>query len=277
MLENVLREFVAACENDAALKAFAQGRTLSAHYTLSDAALEFFMSFAQGEVRAGLGPPPAPADVRLKLSTELLDGLMTGKVNGLNAVMAGKIAFSGDPDKGMWLTQAQAAFNRLYAQARQAAGALSTTAASAGPAAPPPPPKPVPASPEVSASPWGRRLQALAEAAANDAALCSFAGGHTLSLCYALREPEIGLYLLFDQGRVTAGVGALPGAEVTLAMTAATFEAICTGRLDAAQAAISGALAFTGRARQALRAQAIQPDVARLYQFVQGTAGLLAN
>jgi putative sterol carrier protein len=272
VLENVLRHFLAACEDDAALKAFAQTHTLSAHYTLSDAALEFFMSFALGEVQAGLGPPLAPAAVRLKLSAELLDGLMTGKINGMNAVMAGRIAFSGDPDKGMLLTQVQAAFNRLYAQAREAVGASGSTTASAGPTAPPPPPKPVPASAEVSASPWGRRLQALADAAANDAALCSFAGGHTLSLCYALREPELGLYLLFDQGRVTGGVGALPGADVTLAMSAATFDAIYTGRLDAAQAALSGALAFTGRARQALRAQTILPDLARLYG--QGQRGM---
>jgi putative sterol carrier protein len=89
VLENVLRHFLAACEDDAALKAFAQTHTLSVHYTLSDAALEFFMSFALGEVQAGLGPPPAPAAVRLKLSAELLDGLMTGKINGMNAVMQG--------------------------------------------------------------------------------------------------------------------------------------------------------------------------------------------
>lgn len=267
-MENVLRRFLAMCEDDAALKAFAQNRALSVHYVLSDAALEFFMSFAQGKVRAGLGPPPAPADLRFKLSAELFDGLMTGKVNGVNAVMSGRIAFSGDPDKGMLLTQAQSAFHRLYARAREAVSASDMPTTAPGTPAPPPPPQPVPAPPEIAASPWGRRLQALADAAANDAALCSFAGGHTLSLCYRLHEPEIGLYLLFDEGRVSGGVGTLPGADVTLALSAQTFDAIYSGRLDAAQAAIAGALTFTGRARQAIRAQAVLPELARLYQKV---------
>ena len=84
--------------------------------------------------------------------------------------------------------------------------------------------------------------------------------------------PLAWLYLLFDQGRVSGGVGVLPGADVTLAMSAATFDTIYTGRLDAAQAALSGALAFTGRARQALRAQTILPDLARLYG--QGQRGM---
>jgi len=271
VIENALRQFLAACESDATLIAFAQKRTLSAHYTLSDSGLEFFMSFAQGEVRAALGPPPAPADLHLELSAGLLDGLMTGKVNGMNAVMSGQIAFSGDPDKGMLLTQVQSAFNRLYVQARAAAGGAEPGSHARDALShnePPPPPQPVPASPEVAASPWGRRLQALAEAAAHDAALCSFAGGHTLSLCSMLREPEVGLYLLFDRGRVTGGVGALPGADVTLAMSAETFDAVFTGRLDAAQAAISGALVFTGRARQALRVQSILPELARLYRMI---------
>jgi putative sterol carrier protein len=267
-MENVLRRFLAACEDDAALKAFARNWTLSAHYVLSDAALEFFMSFDGGEVRAGLGPPPAPADLRFKLSAELFDGLMMGKVNGVNAVMSGKIAFSGDPDKGMLLTQVQSAFNRLYAQARAAADVPNAPAIAPEAPAPPSPPQPIPAPPEVAASPWGRRLQALAGAAANDSVLCSFAGGHTLSLCFRLHEPEVGLYLLFDQGRVSGGVGTLPGADVTLALSAQTFDAIYSGRLDAAQAAISGALTFTGRARQALRAQAILPQLARLYQMI---------
>jgi ketol-acid reductoisomerase len=117
-METVLRYFLTQAEQAPALQAFGQGRELTTHYLLRDSQLEFYMRFHDGEVTARLGPPPSPAEVRLKTETEVLDGMFTGRINALRAFMSGKMSFSGEAKLAISIQQIQDDLCRLYTQAR---------------------------------------------------------------------------------------------------------------------------------------------------------------
>jgi ketol-acid reductoisomerase len=125
-LEQVLDRFLALAANDPALQAYSQGRAVTMHYVLRDAGsrepsgagLEFTIRFADGQVVTGWGPPEKPAEVRLETKAEVLDGMFTGRIHAMRALMTGKLSFSGEAALAIGIQQIQEDLKRLYSQAR---------------------------------------------------------------------------------------------------------------------------------------------------------------
>jgi autoinducer 2 (AI-2) kinase len=117
-VEAVLRRFVELAVVDDALRAFAAGRQVTTHYVLEDARLTFHLGFRDGVVAGGLGDPPAPAEVQLRMDADVLDGMFTGWINAAGAALSGKIAFDGDAILAMTVQRAQKDLTRLYREAR---------------------------------------------------------------------------------------------------------------------------------------------------------------
>ncbi|MFC2046517.1 SCP2 sterol-binding domain-containing protein [Chloroflexota bacterium] len=113
-----MRGFLRDAAGDAALREFSRGRRMTTHYVLHEPDLEFHMRFDDGEVTADLGPPPAPAEVRLETKAETLDGMFSGRINAMRAAMTGGLVFSGDTRLAISIQQIQDDLKRLYVQAR---------------------------------------------------------------------------------------------------------------------------------------------------------------
>ncbi len=121
-LEKILREFLTASEKDPALIAFAANRVFVMHYALTDANLEFNMTFENGAVKAGIGAPPGKPDLALKMKAAIFDGMMTGRINAMTAAISGKMKFSGDTSKAMQMQRVQKDIMRLYTEASKKIG-----------------------------------------------------------------------------------------------------------------------------------------------------------
>jgi len=118
-VEAVWRSFLARAVSDATLRAFAEGQDLTVHYVLEQPDLEFYMRFADGEVRAEFGSPPRPAHVRLRARADVLDGVFTGRIHAVRAVMSGRMRFEGEARVAMGLQAVQDRLSHLYCQARE--------------------------------------------------------------------------------------------------------------------------------------------------------------
>lgn len=127
-MERVLQAFLEKAKSDPALIAFAAGRKVISHYTVTDLGLEFYVGFRQGVVEAGLGPPVETAEVRMKASAETLDGILTGRISGNKAAMSGKLSFSGDVRLAMGMQRVQGDLIRLYTAAREEMGGIDFSA-----------------------------------------------------------------------------------------------------------------------------------------------------
>jgi len=150
--------------NDPGIAAFARGKDVTMQFTLRDLALDFYLSLVDGDVAAGLGTSPRPSNVHLKMNAAILDGVFTGKVNGMRAAMTGKLSFSGDTNKAMAFQRLQGDLARLYQAARQAVGDPGDlTATDHAQPAPPPQPSADPAfpSPSLTAETEGVRDEVL--------------------------------------------------------------------------------------------------------------------
>lgn len=112
-----------------------------------------------------------------------------------------------------------------------------------------------------------RVLDAFVELAADDPALKEFAKGRQLTTHYVLQDPSLEVYLGFQDGTVIGGLGQPPApAEVRLEMDADVMDAMFTGRINPARAAMSGKISFDGDARRAMTVQRVQNDLTALYQ-----------
>ena len=118
-MEEVLGRFLARAADDAALQAYARGRRMTTHYRLRDVGLEFYLRFDEGQVSAGLGAPPAPAEIVLKTEAGVLDGMLTGRLNAMRAFLGGKLTFEGEGKLAITVQQIQDDLQRLYSQARE--------------------------------------------------------------------------------------------------------------------------------------------------------------
>jgi sugar (pentulose or hexulose) kinase/phosphoglycerate dehydrogenase-like enzyme/ribulose-5-phosphate 4-epimerase/fuculose-1-phosphate aldolase/putative sterol carrier protein len=120
-MQRILRGFIAGMKQDAALRAFAAGKHVSLHFTLTDLALSFYFRLSEGTVSGDLGGLDG-ADVKLRMRADILDGMFTGRVNAMQAATSGRLSFSGDTVKAMTLQQVQSDLSRLYKAAREAVG-----------------------------------------------------------------------------------------------------------------------------------------------------------
>lgn len=142
-MEAILSRFCEKAVTDPALVAFAAKRRVFSHYTVTDLGLEFYVGFQDGRVLAGLGAPPAPAEVRMKATAAVLDEILTGRLSGNKAAMSGKLSFSGDVRTAMGLQRIQGDMVRLYTAAREEMGGIDFAAAAVAP----PPAVPSPTAP----------------------------------------------------------------------------------------------------------------------------------
>ena len=117
-LEHVLQRFCALASQDPALQAFSHGRRFTSHYVLGDAGLDFYMRFADGAVESALGVPVPAAEVRLETTSDVLDGMLSGRLNAMRAAMSGRLQFKGEAKVAMSQQQVQADLVRVYSQAR---------------------------------------------------------------------------------------------------------------------------------------------------------------
>lgn len=113
-LRQVLPVFLESLVNDPALLAFARGRRFSSVYFLKDLEMEFFIAFEDGQVLAGLGEPPLPAQVRLETDALTIDGMFSGRSDAARAALSGKITFSGDAKLALSMQRIQNDLRRLY-------------------------------------------------------------------------------------------------------------------------------------------------------------------
>jgi L-ribulose-5-phosphate 4-epimerase len=134
IMERILHRFVEQACDDAALAAFAADQDVTLHFTLSDLGLAFWLRL-RGGVSGGLGAPDAEPEVGLKLVADVLDGMFTGRVNGMQAAMEGRLSFTGDAGKAMTLQQMQRDLSRLYRAVRTEVGDPGDLSALAAPAA----------------------------------------------------------------------------------------------------------------------------------------------
>ena len=117
-LERVLGAFLDDATADRALQAFAQGRSITTVYRMTDTDLAFSLRFAEGKVEGALGAPEAGAEVALSMTTETLDGMLSGRLNPTRATLAGDIRFDGDARTALTVQRVQKDLIRLYSAAR---------------------------------------------------------------------------------------------------------------------------------------------------------------
>jgi ribulose-5-phosphate 4-epimerase/fuculose-1-phosphate aldolase/putative sterol carrier protein len=129
----ILELFLSRIALDERLHEFAAGHTVSSHYFLNDLGLEFHIGFGQGNAYAALGPPPEPADIKLKAKVENLDAILTGRIGGNRAAMTGKLSFSGNIAVAMGLQKIQPDLIRLYSAAKEEAGGIDFSMVAAPP------------------------------------------------------------------------------------------------------------------------------------------------
>ena len=125
-MAQLLGTFGQRVSRDERILSFAQGRQITVRYELNDVKLAFYTAFDQGAVSCGVGEPPDRPQVTLKMKADILDRLFTGRENGPQAAMTGKLSFIGDTIKAMSLQRIQKDLNRLYTAARAEVRDLDT-------------------------------------------------------------------------------------------------------------------------------------------------------
>ena len=119
MDEALLRRFSTLLERDSALKTFAESHRGNIYFKQTDSGQEMCLWLADGQVSAGpCLPAGQKADVFVYLKAEVFEGLMSGKVNGFNAAMNGKIRVEGDTARATELIKIQKDLARVYALAK---------------------------------------------------------------------------------------------------------------------------------------------------------------
>lgn len=122
-LDQVLRKLAELIQSDAALVQASKGKRLTIGWEFPDLEAFFHTSFLDGRMEAGLGELEG-ADIQLTMHSDVLDGMLTGKVNAAKAAMKGTLAFKGHVASAMRLQGLMGDFQRLYLQAKGAVDAV---------------------------------------------------------------------------------------------------------------------------------------------------------
>lgn len=120
-MARVLESFVKIAASDSSLQRFAEGRSVTTHYVLTDMDVQFYVGFQDGAVTGAVAEPPAPAEVQLTMEARVLDAVFMDQINPARAAMSGKITFDGDARRAMTVQRVQKDLSRLYQEARHRA------------------------------------------------------------------------------------------------------------------------------------------------------------
>lgn len=121
-MQRILRAFVDRMSTDEAIRRFADGKDVTLQFVLPDADTTFFLRLKDGIASGDLLPPTPPAEVELKMSSDVLDGMFTDRLNPMQAATSGDLSFSGDTVKAMTLQEIQQDLSRIYRAARSEIG-----------------------------------------------------------------------------------------------------------------------------------------------------------
>jgi autoinducer 2 (AI-2) kinase len=122
-MKAILVEFIRRIVGDEVVAAFAEDKDVTLNFTLTDLDLSCYFHLGAGEdLTGGVGDPGESADVQLRMRAAIFDGMFSGTANPMEAAMDGRLSFTGDAAKAMTLQQMQSDLERLYKEARAAAG-----------------------------------------------------------------------------------------------------------------------------------------------------------
>jgi putative sterol carrier protein len=114
----VVEAWIEKLKNDDEVAKRCQGINCTMGFEIYDPDLQFHMEFQDGDVTGGLGEADPPSQVFLEMSSETLDGMMTGEIDGASAAMSGQMSISGDMSAAMGLQALSDDMNRLYVEAK---------------------------------------------------------------------------------------------------------------------------------------------------------------
>ncbi|MCD6571073.1 MAG: class II aldolase/adducin family protein [Deltaproteobacteria bacterium] len=117
----LLQAYIDKIVSDETLKTFSEGKDVTMHFIITDLDLEFSIALKDGIVESALSAPP-DSDVILKMKAGILDGIFTGRSEGMKAAMSGDLSFTGDTAKAMTFQNIQNDLIRLYSTAREEVG-----------------------------------------------------------------------------------------------------------------------------------------------------------
>lgn len=107
-----------------------------------------------------------------------------------------------------------------------------------------------------------------------DANIQSFAKDKDLTVSYQLLDIDLGFFMCFENGAVTARVGKPPKSPlVTLKMNAEILDKLFTGATSGPRLAMSGKLSFFGDTLKAMSIGRLQKDMNRLYSEARDAVG----
>ena len=78
---------------------------------------QFHLKFENDSIGAYFVEPGAEADVKFQMSSDVLDGIFTERLNVMGAAFSGPIVFQGDVEKAIMLQGFLGDFARVYRQA----------------------------------------------------------------------------------------------------------------------------------------------------------------
>jgi putative sterol carrier protein len=114
----VLEKLVSLLSADEGVKENSKGTELTVAFEMTDYEIAVNLSFNDGVVGGSVGAVNEDAMVRLTMTSEIFDGMMTGEVDGNAAAMSGDLVFSGDMMAAMSMQGIMPDFGRLYAAAK---------------------------------------------------------------------------------------------------------------------------------------------------------------
>jgi putative sterol carrier protein len=122
MLEDILNHLLSVCEADLVLHEFAQKRSVSVNFIITDQNVEFQIAFVDGQVRTSRESPLSQSDLVVKLDAKTFDEVMSGKSDGSLAYMTGQIRISGDLMRAMSMQKIIRDMVRLYTRVKRELG-----------------------------------------------------------------------------------------------------------------------------------------------------------
>ncbi|MCP4005312.1 MAG: hypothetical protein GY725_14060 [bacterium] len=131
-----LEKFVAGMSSDSEVRSFSVDQDSTLMFVMDDLDLAFWIAFRHGSVSGGIGEPPTGADVCLRTTAEMLDGVLSRRIDGAEMAMEGRLSISGDAVKAMALQHLRGELKRNYLAARADSpdpGDLFLTTGSASP------------------------------------------------------------------------------------------------------------------------------------------------